>query len=71
MRKARNILDFERYSPVIFQIVMCGEVDNIIAVIFRAKINKNITVEKSPWYCGRDHSAFVHRISVDTRTCIH
>ena len=27
-----------------------------IGVIFCAETNNNITVKKSPWYCGRDHS---------------
>ena len=47
---------------------MYGEVDkkNLpryyfqIGIIFCPKTNKNITVKKNPWYCGRDHSAFVY-----------
>ena len=43
---------------------MYGEVDKIklgkicqIGVIFCPKTINNITVKKSPWYCGRDHSS--------------
>ena len=42
-----------------------------IGVIFCAKTNNNITIRKSPWYCGRYHSAFIYWISVGTRTYIH
>ena len=28
-----------------------------IGVIFCLKTNNNITVKKSPWYCGRDRSS--------------